>query len=676
MSEKRLPILFIVLFMTATIALSGCGGGRGGSRTSPTTSMPGGGTTMPPVDNGETREVLPLPSGHGLAAGEIPVAPGGSEERGNVVVSCPSGGMACVVTVAADGTAVYDRTGGTPTVMSAQEPWTLPSVHGLAAGEITVQPGRSEEHDNIVVTCPAGGMACVVTVATDGAATYERTGGVPTFMLVPPEEFPELPLQQPVRSAQASIVDLEGVLHVGANVAPPADQLAAGGAYNGVTVSSGRVLDGVGADRVIEYLEQYVNLGEYKNTVGLETFSTRPVVRLADGTSDEFAEYATRAVQLINAALPYEKRIVFSRDSAPPLAAIADVPDGDIFIDFAPYEDWNVPNKPPPGVAVGIDQSELVFHYNTEAKRWEVQETRASHVWIDSEEILTALVLNPDTRVWEEQVLESRVDDTDTIVKFYSDDAVIRTLAHEIIHALSFQHPDPARFPESIMNIELFRERFVYPAGTGFRINEQVHVPGHILFPLDREALLAAYSRLEPGTLPEDLSAESLGTWDDTSFHIRGDLDFPGGQASFGVASRNGLVQPWAFGPTPWTNLADNPVLSETVTWNGALLGITPSAETVAGSARLAVELATLDGQLDFTTMEHWGTNEAPGAIGTGATWGDGDLGYAIEVRGNTFIQTGGDDGEVTGAFFGAAHEAMGGVVERTDLAAGFGGKR
>ena len=258
------------------------------------------------------------------------VSPGGSEERGNVVVSCPSGGMACVVTVAADGTAVYDRTGGTPTVMSAQEPWTLPSGHGLAAGEITVQPGRSEENDNIVVTCPAGGMACVVTVATDGAATYERTGGVPTFMLVPPEEFPELPLQQPVRRAQAPIVDLEGVLHVGANVAPPADQLAAGGAYNGVTVSSGRVLDGVGADRVIEYLEQYVNLGEYKNTVGLETFSTRPVVRLADGTSDEFAEYATRAVQLINAALPYEKRIVFSRDSAPPLAAIADVPDGDI----------------------------------------------------------------------------------------------------------------------------------------------------------------------------------------------------------------------------------------------------------------------------------------------------------------------------------------------------------
>ena len=68
--------------------------------------------------------------------------------------------------------------------------------------------------------------------------------------------------------------------------------------------------------------------------------------------------------------------------------------------------------------------------------------------------------------------------------------------------------------------------------------------------------------------------------------------------------------------------------------------------------------------------------NEAPGAAGSGATWGDGDLGYTIEVRGNTFIQTGGDDGKVTGAFFGAAHEAMGGVLERADLSAGFGGRR
>ena len=39
-------------------------------------------------------------------------------------------------------------------------------------------------------------------------------------------------------------------------------------------------------------------------------------------------------------------------------------------------------------------------------------------------------------------------------------------------------------------------------------------------------------------------------------------------------------------------------------------------------------------------------------------------------------MQTGGDAGTVTGAFFGPAHEGMGGVLERDDLSAGFGGKR
>ena len=74
--------------------------------------------------------------------------------------------------------------------------------------------------------------------------------------------------------------------------------------------------------------------------------------------------------------------------------------------------------------------------------------------------------------------------------------------------------------------------------------------------------------------------------------------------------------------------------------------------------------------------MEHWGAKAAPGRAGTGARWGDGDLEYSIEVRGNSFQRTGGDDGEVAGAFFGPAHEAMGGVLERSDLAAGFGGVR
>ena len=148
------------------------------------------------------------------------------------------------------------------------------------------------------------------------------------------------------------------------------------------------------------------------------------------------------------------------------------------------------------------------------------------------------------------------------------------------------------------------------------------------------------------------------------------------GEAAFGVALRNGLARPWASGPAPLAALENNSALFGTVSWNGALLGLTPSAETVAGRARLAVELSTLDGQLEFTGLERWGEMAAPGEAGSATRWGAGDLEYAVEVRGNSFHRTGGDDGEVAGAFFGAAHEVMGGVLERSDVTAGFGGTR
>ena len=232
-------------------------------------------------------------------------------------------------------------------------------------------------------------------------------------------------------------------------------------------------------------------------------------------------------------------------------------------------------------------------------------------------------------------------------------------MVHELVHAIGMNgHSEPARFPNSVMPAE-----------------RSGHTQPHALSRVDREALLAAYSVLEPGASAAQI-VEDLGPWEDTSMHIHGEFDTPGGSVAFGVAVSNGLAQPWAFGPTPWTDLANNPILSETVTWSGRLLGFTPVLEAVGGAAALAVELETLGGQLDFTNLEHWGVNLAPGPVGTGATWGDGDLHYTLNVLGNTFVQTGGDAGTVTGAFFGMRHEAMGGVLERTDLTAGFGGTR
>ncbi len=201
--------------------------------------------------------------------------------------------------------------------------------------------------------------------------------------------------------------------------------------------------------------------------------------------------------------------------------------------------------------------------------------------------------------------------------------------------------------------------------------------------------LHAAYSRLKPGTSPGEITADSLGPWGDTSFHMRGDLDIGSEELAFGVAFRNGLAQPWAFGPKPASVLYDNPSLSGSVTWNGVMIGITPAGRGVLGDARLSIDMEDFLGHLELTAMQFEGDG----------TWGDGDLRYAIRVddRSNTFrradpefekeelpgteyehgyVWTGEDLGTVTGAFVGTDHEGMGGVLERHDLSAAFGRRR
>ena len=470
-------------------------------------------------------------------------------------------------------------------------------------------------------------------------------------------------------------VDLDGVLYVGAAVAPEPDTLVPGRERNGVAVSSGEVQDGESAERVAEYLAQLVDDRSGSRTAGLPTLSEAPIVRLAEGTSEELAAWVEHTIQLINTALPAGKRIVLSPEPAPPLTALADVPEGQVFIDFAPSKDdwalggrykytWDDRDGIPLMVAEVDPTSERVHA----ARRWEFTGMRAGRIWFDRERLETHL---NTVRTWEwdadrnewrdeprKELRESRPDESDTVRHDYSDGYVTRMTLYALLPTLGLlRRVDSADFPESFLQDESLP-----------RIR---HLPG-----IDADALFAAYARLAPGILPEDLSPESLGPWEDTSFHLRGDLDFVDGAAAFGVAFRNDLARPWAAGPTPLADLGNNSTLFGTASWNGALLGVTPAAETVAGDARLVVELSALEGQLDFTDLEHWGVQAAPGTPGGGTTWGDGDLGYAVRVEGNGFIETGGDEGEVTGGFFGPAHEAMGGVLERSDLTAGFGGVR
>lgn len=458
----------------------------------------------------------------------------------------------------------------------------------------------------------------------------------------------------------APVVAYRGRLHVGADVTPDAGLLASAGMHDATAVSYGRLRDGVGAREVIAYLRQHAEVGEFKLDSGLLTFPAPPTVRLAEGTTNEMADFLAQAVRLLNAYLPQDRRIRFGSERVTPLEPLADVPDGDIFVDFAPWKDWNDPYKPPEASAVALAQWAWQTVVDAETRERLEIGMRAGRIWVDRDAIMTAWVLDSASGQWEETVLSRRVDDHDGLEKWYPDQAVVAILAHELLHTLGMGvHLDPDRFPSSILN----EDRHDYDG-----------VTGHVLFPLDREALQAAYSVLEPGALPEQL-VDDLGAWEDTSLHLRGEIDTPRGGA-FGVAVRNGLAQPWADGRMPHTDLVDNRRLSGTVSWAGRLLGFTPALQAVGGAADLSVRLGTLAGQLDFTGLEHWTANAAPGPVGSGTLWGDGDLQYLLSVRGNTFTQTGGDAGAVTGSFFGHDHGAMGGVLERSDLVAAFGGTR
>ena len=425
-------------------------------------------------------------------------------------------------------------------------------------------------------------------------------------------------------------------IHVGADVAPPADALPGAAFHGDARVAHGSVQDGIGAAELIAYLEadsRPPQSGGEEDGMPADTIIEVPLLRfradpptvyVADGTPAELVDETVRAVQAINAALPQDWQLGFSPDPAP--AGALEPADGDILVTFARQEDWQTEAVPPDGEDIGLAEPlYMVAPTGNPASPFNIEIT-AGRVFVD----------------------HTRTDGLERL----------GVIAHEIIHLLGRGHVDPIRFP-----------------GTITVAGGSEELTGHILHPLDREALLAVYGWLQPGTLPGDIATE-LGDWADTSLHVRGSIETESGDIAFGAALRNGLVQPWASGPSPHAALADNAALSGSVSWSGRLLGFTPDAEAVAGAADLSVDLATLAGTADFTALEHWSADAAPGALGTGTMWHDGDLSYDIEVGGNTFVQTGGDDGSVTGAFFGSGHEGMGGALERDDLSAGFGGTR
>ena len=380
-------------------------------------------------------------------------------------------------------------------------------------------------------------------------------------------------------------MDLQGSLHIGADVAATAGQLTPGADHGETRVSHGMLQDGVGAEQLVAYLSaDAATFGEpdgdnmdvqfLPDGLLLRFAMTLPTIRLAEGTPAGLVDETLRVIQVINAALPRDWQLGF--DPEPASASMPGPPDGEILITFADQGDWPSEALAPDGEDIGLAEPRYTITPTGDPEAPFRIEIAAGRVWVD-----------PSQTAGQER---------------------LGVIAHEIIHLLGRNHVDRARFPGTLM----------LPGGSDT-------LTPHILHPLDREALLAVYGHLQPGIAPAGI-AEALGPWSDTSLHVRGALGIPGGEIAFGAALRNDLSQPWAYGPTPRSDLEDNAALSGSALWRGRLLGLTPDSETVGGGAGLTVELATLTGQVDFTDLEHWAANAAPGMMGTGAMWGDGDL--------------------------------------------------
>ena len=380
----------------------------------------------------------------------------------------------------------------------------------------------------------------------------------------------------------------------------------------GPSLTAGRLADGAGADAVAAYLREEV--ADFFEG-GLTAFPGNPVIGVSRDASEHQRRLIRRAVAILNSALPYDRRLLIGEGLAP-LERLDAVPDGHIYVAFGPLDRFE--DAPP--------------HSATEA------------IGAGGADIYSDGTIRAGFAI---------VDDT-------YDGPVSHTfiLLHELAHALGFGHVSAANFPESILN----------PEATG----DDRHHDDYAT--IDRAALLAA-TRFSPGASPGDITAGSLGPWDETSFHLRAEMELPSGALAFGVRAYNGFGASWAAGESPATLLADNPALDGRATWNGALLGLTDGQRAVAGSARISVNLAALDGRADFTQLESW-TARVPGPPGSGTSWAGGDLGYTIAIDGNSFFQTGGDDGTLSGIFVGAQHDGAAGTLERRDLSAAFGATR
>ena len=561
------------------------------------------------------RELMRLPSGHGLDAGKIIVQPGEPDERGDVAVSCPEGGLACIVTVGADGDAFYDRDGGVP---------AFGPVHGSHWRD---NPGAEDLLDHWNEPAARLREAMELSAVSDADSAARKTVLTGLF-----------------DSAGGDSAATGTRLR---NVSP--DDIEIIGERNGITY--GRWKGGPAGTLNIEFDWRFAkDLGE-ATQARMERAGKSWSWRLMDDFGIHTVERGT------------EVRF----DANPPRRPSAFLGE---------FEEDVVTNGLLIAVVTGSSDSTTSWGGGLRADRTDDDFTP----WLGN--IMLAPAAADSTFVMAHEighVLGIVAGNAPSVARYINDEDA--TFAGPEAQRANGEAPVPLQWWDDDYSP-------VTPGTPGGEVDEgHLGVCASIMAYCSDASVTYLPSELDFAFL-DDIGYELLdaktaaepelygyGAWGRYSAWGAGverTIEYEGGRI---VDARDTLrASADAFGTVPGAALGqgDTP-LQGNVTWSGSLIGVDlgqAMLPPVFGNAELSVELSSLEGTALFDDL----TVYVDGASGD---FRKSSMEYAIDVAGNAFSD---ENGHVRGGFFGPAHEEMAGVLDdrtpEVNLLAGFGGKR
>ena len=353
---------------------------------------------------------------------------------------------------------------------------------------------------------------------------------------------PVLPMQEPPTPRRHRSWDLYNILHVGAAATPAVDALPSAARHGGASVHHGELPNAVTRAELVAYLHvdaiSYVRTGAeagfdeqlFPDGLLLRFAADPPIVRVAEGTPPKLVDEAVRVVQILNMALPRDWQIGFGDEPGPAGTA-----------------------EPGPRRSLSRSQRRRTGRKKSGPPR---ARTSASPCRVMSF-TQPAIRIGPSTS----RLRAGEFGSIRRAPRATSGWASLPTSSF-----MSSAHPSrPGTVPRQHHGrgaVATARRSTSSTRSTARRCSRST-------------AVSSLAVRRTPST---------SGGGADTSTHIYGVLGLPAGEVAFGAAFSNGLLLPWASGPTPDTALAENPRLAGTVRWSGRLLGLTPRRRLSPGS--------------------------------------------------------------------------------------------